>query len=62
VTEAVTGAVTETVAVAMTVTVGIVLVMMIQATPTPNHHHTIKGPGCAPDVPYDEPDRPKGPF
>ena len=28
-------------------------------TPPP---HTPKGPGCAPDGPYDEPDRPKGPF
>ena len=28
-------------------------------TPPP---HTPKGPGCAPDVPYDEPDRSEGPF
>ena len=28
-------------------------------TPPP---HTLKGPGCALDGPYDEPDRPKGPF
>ena len=61
-TEAVTVTVAETeteaVTVAETEAVGIVLVKQIQAL-TPHHHHT-KGPGCA--VPYDEPDRPRGPF
>jgi len=61
VTVAVTGVVTVTGAVAVTVTVWeIVLVIPIQVLFP--HHHTPKGPGCAPDVPYDEPDRPKGPF
>ena len=64
-TEAVT--VTESVAVAGAVTeteavtecrgrVELTHVMMVSNTLPP------KGPGCAPDVPYDEPDRPKGPF
>ena len=73
-TETETGAVTgaETVTVTVTVVRGrdrgrgrdrveIVLVIPVQAL-TPKHHHTPKGPGCAPDVPYDKPDRPKGPF
>ena len=54
------GFLSVTVTEAVTVSEWIVLVITVQ-TLFP-HHHTLKGPGCAPDVPYDEPDRPKGPF
>ena len=64
-TEAVTG--TETVAESVSVAVcrgrgRVRIVLVIPIQPLTPHHHTSKGPGCAPDGPYDEPGRPKRPF